>query len=76
MCSKLKISRSSLYYRQIDVVEDSNLENLIISIFKASRKNYGTRKIKEGLRRKGLQVSRRRIGRIMEKYSLVSKYTL
>ncbi len=50
-------------------------KNLVIEIFKASRKNYGTRKIKEGLRRKGLKISRRRIGRIMEKYSLVSKYT-
>ena len=75
MCSKLKISRSSIYYKLQDNIEDSELENLVIEIFKASRKNYGTRKVKEGLKRKGLKVSRRRIGRIMKKYSLVSKYT-
>lgn len=34
--------------------------------FKESRNNYGTRKIKIELEKKGLTVSRRRIGRIMK----------
>jgi transposase InsO family protein len=41
-----------------------------------SRNNYGTRKIKAVLKKKGHQVSRRRIGRIMKQEELVSKYTV
>ena len=48
---------------------------MIIEIFNSSRRNYGTRKIKSALYRKGKQVSRRRISRIMRKYDLVSNYT-
>jgi putative transposase len=76
MCKKLKISRSLIYNCQAIKQIDSDLENLVIEIFKSSKSAYGTRKIQEGLRRKKLQVSRRRIARIMKKYSLVSNYTL
>ena len=47
----------------------------IIEIFKASRNNYGARKIKVELAKLGLSVSRRRIRRIMKSQSLVSNYT-
>jgi putative transposase len=76
MCKKLKISRSLIYYTPKEKVVDSKLENEIITIFKKSRNNYGTRKIKKELDKKGYQVSRRRIGRIMKKYGLVSNYTI
>ncbi|WP_423838808.1 IS3 family transposase [Veillonella caviae] len=36
---------------------------------------YGTRKIKTVLAQKGIIISRRRIGHIMRKFGLVSKYT-
>jgi SOS response regulatory protein OraA/RecX len=42
----------------------------------SSRSNYGTRKIKAELRRKGILISRRRISRIMRLEGLVSKYTV
>ncbi|MEG2687469.1 MAG: IS3 family transposase, partial [Christensenellaceae bacterium] len=52
---------------------DVKLENDVIEIFNSSRKNYGTKKIKKKLK---ASVSRRKIGTIMAKYGLVSKYTL
>ena len=48
----------------------------MIEIFHASRQNYGTRKIKVELKKRGLIVSRRRIGRIMQEQDLVSTYTV
>ena len=76
MCKLLDISRSLVYYKYKDEKCDSDLENDIITIFKNSRNNYGTRKIKKELEKKGLDVSRRRISRIMKKYGLVSNYTV
>lgn len=76
MCKVLKISRSLVYYTPKEKSFDSKLENEIINIFKKSRNNYGTRKIKKELDKKGYQVSRRRISRIMKKYGLVSNYTV
>ncbi|PLT32990.1 hypothetical protein CUU64_16285 [Bacillus sp. V5-8f] len=48
----------------------------VIEIFQASRQNYGTRKIKVELKKRGLIVSRRRIGRILKEQGLVSTYTV
>ena len=76
MCKILKISRSLVYYAHKEKSCDSKLENEIIAIFKKSRNNYGTRKIKKELDKAGRQVSRRRIGRIMKKFGLVSNYTV
>lgn len=76
MCKILNISRSLIYYKKIEKTFDSKLDNEIIYIFKKSRNNYGSRKIKVELSKIGYIVSRRKIRRIMSKYSLVSKYTL
>lgn len=76
MCKVLKIERSLNYYTYSNKPCDSKLENEIISIFIASRNNYGTRKIKIELNKKGYQVSRKQIGHIMKKYGLVSNYTV
>lgn len=76
MCDLLNISRSLVYYSPVEKSCDSKLDNDIITIFKKSRNNYGTRKIKRELNKKGYKVSRRRIGRIMKKYGLVSSYTV
>lgn len=73
MCNLLDISRSSFYYKPVAKAVDSKLENRIIEIFNKNHKNYGTRKIKEKLDK---PVSRRKIGAIMAKYNLISKYTL
>jgi transposase InsO family protein len=81
MCKALGLQRSSYYYQAASIERDSDLENAVIAEFHMSRKNYGTRKLKAQLARKqnghgAMRVSRRRIGKIMSKYKLVSKYTL
>lgn len=53
-----------------DIASDIN------GIFNGSRQNYGTRKIKYELKKRGKMVSRRRIGKIMNEQELVSAYTV
>lgn len=76
MCKVLKLSRSSYYYEATQKSDESDLVERIKEIFRASRENYGTRKIKRELAKEGLLVSRRRIGRIMKQEGLVSCYTV
>ena len=68
----LNISRATYYYQPEEKPEETALEAEIIQVFKDNRKAYGTRRIKPLLKQ---QVSRRKIGQIMEKYNLVSVYT-
>lgn len=75
MCRVLQVNRSTYYYEAKEKTDDSELTSEITDIFKASRNNYGTRKIKKELEKSGKQVSRRRIGRIMKQEGLVSRYT-
>lgn len=83
MCKLLKISRSLVYYHLDNrnktskvSKEEVKLENSVIRIFRESRNNYGTRKIRKELRKEGKIVSRRKISQIMIKYSLISNYTV
>ena len=77
MCKVLQIQRSTYYYEsKARENNDNELTITITEIFHKSRQNYGTRKIKQELKKQGLQVSRRRIGRIMNENGLVSKYTV
>jgi putative transposase len=76
MCKVLKIARSTFYYEsQIGEVTNETTQAIIV-IFKESKSNYGTRKIKEELRKLDFTVSRRKIGRIMKEQGLVSTYTV
>ncbi len=75
MSKMLKISRSLVYYQHIGKQIDSHLEDLVISIFEKSKKNYGSRKIDQELRKHSYKISRKRIREIMIKYGLVSNYT-
>ena len=75
MCKVLKISRSTYYYEAKQKADESGLTAAITDIFKTSRNNYGTRKIKWELAKRDMIVSRRRIGRIMKQEGLVSIYT-
>ena len=45
---------------------------MIIDTFNSNRKSIGTRRIKINLNDKGFTVSRRKIGRVIKKYNLVS----
>ena len=81
MCQLLDITRSSLYYHlkndgQKKKHDDSDLINLIKEIFKNSRNNYGSRKIKIELAKLGYIVSKIIIRRIMQENGLVSSYTV
>ncbi len=71
----LQVNRSSYYYEAKQKPDEPELAGDITEIFKASRNNYGMRKIKKKLMEKGKQISRRRIGRIMKQEGLVSNYT-
>lgn len=75
MCRVLQVNRSTYYYEAKEKADESELTSEITNVFKASRNNYGTRKIKKELEQMGKQVSRRRIGRIMKQEGLVSNYT-
>ena len=82
MCDVLQIPRSSYYY-QVNKCEDdarqaeeAELQQTIYVIFKQSRDNYGTRKIKEELEKQEKIISRRRISRIMKQLGIASNYTV
>ena len=76
MCKVLKLSRSTFYYESKRRPAVDDVTGDVIEIFRRSRDNYGTRKIKVELQRLGKRVSRRRIGRIMNEQGLVSSYTV
>jgi transposase InsO family protein len=65
-----------VYYKPTPHKVDTDAENAVIEEFKRNWCVYGTVKLKKALARrsKPLIVSRRKIGKIMDKYGLVSKY--
>jgi len=76
MCLVLQIARSVYYYEARKRKNETALEEEIKEIFHRNRRVYGTRKLKKELAKAGKVVSRRKIGRIMKKHGLVSKYTI
>ncbi len=75
MCQILKISRTHYYNYKGEHKSVDPLTEEIKSIFRDSKKTYGTRRIKAVLASKKYNVSRRRIGRVMANEGLVSVYT-
>ena len=76
MCRCLDLPRSTFYYEAQEKKPETSLQETIVEIFHANRDAYGSRKIKDALSKVGLQVSRRRIRRIMQEQGIVSKYTV
>ena len=78
MCRYLGVTRSLMYYKPTPHKVDVALENAVIEEFNNNRRVYGTKKIKKALKRRKIPMvaSRRRIGKVMKKYGLVSKYTM
>ena len=74
MCSWFKIPHSSYYYKAVKPVFEVELEENIKAIFLESKARYRDRKIKKCLENEGIQLSRRRIRRIMHRLNLVSVY--
>ena len=81
MCKVLQMPRSTYYYHQNNQHKvnkgnnDEILADEIEDIFISNRRCYGTRKIKIALSKRGLYVSRRKIGVLMKQRNLVSTYT-
>ena len=82
MSKFLGIPRSLVYYH---INKEENTENLekeelltkeIKEIFRKGKNNYGSRKIKVELAKKGFLISRRKISRIMKENGLISNYTV
>ena len=76
LCSLLAVSRHGYYHWRQNKKrgEDPFLAEAVKSIFEASHKAYGTRRIKaELLREYGWIVSRRRIARVMKAEGLIAK---
>ena len=84
MCEVLNLPTSTYYYhadlsgKRAKKAEDTAISKLVVRIFKESRNNYGTRKIKKELAKLPVpkHISRRRIGRLMNELGLVSNYTV
>ena len=74
MCKILKIARSTLYYQEKVKKDETEIEKEVVKAFYASRRNFGTRKLKRELAKKKYKVSRRKIGKIMKKWGLESKW--
>ena len=83
MCRCLKISRAGYYKlikkEKLNSKKNRKLEAELVKdikeIFQASKKTYGSRRIKKELELKGKQVSRRKIRKIMKRECLESVYT-
>ena len=76
MCKVLRIARSTYYYQPIKSVDETELEDVVETVFIQNRKVYGSRKIKVSLERQGVILSRRKISRIMKKRNLFSAYSI
>ena len=53
MCKVLQVPRSTYYYESKAKESTDEITSKVIDIFKASRNNYGTRKIKVELNKAG-----------------------
>lgn len=74
-CKILGVARSSYYaFSEKQVLCEADLEADIVRIFTANRRAYGSRRIRLALQAEGLQVSRRRVSRIMRYLGLVSTH--
>ena len=77
-CRILGVPKSTYYYLLANPPLQKDIDPLVHEVIEAyedNRRQYGARKIKHVLSRKGLNASRRRIARIMKQNGLVSAYT-
>ncbi|BET39637.1 hypothetical protein SAP269_22260 (plasmid) [Spiroplasma ixodetis] len=78
MCRFLKISKSTYYFnfkKKEDKIQNNMYDEAVISAFKENKETYGTRRLKVVLKEKKINLSRRKIKKIMNKHNLISKYT-
>ena len=75
MCKVLQVSRSMVYRSIQEKKVNYQLIEAVKQLFEDNQCVYGSRKLKAELLKKGKQVSRRQISRIMKQEGLVSVYT-
>ena len=80
LCRVLNVRRSTYYHhalrspeKTIIELEDEKLRSLISEIFNQSKERFGARKIRTKLLEKNIQVSTRRVSRLMKEMDLVCK---
>ncbi|BET38126.1 hypothetical protein SAP269_07150 [Spiroplasma ixodetis] len=72
----LKISKSTYYFnlkKKEDKIQNNMYDEVVISAFKENKEAYGTRRLKVVLKEKKINLSRRKIKKIMNKHNLISK---
>jgi putative transposase len=72
-CSLLDLNRSSLYYQQTPLAEDTEIANRIGEIYEATPQ-YGYRRIHAQLIREGVNVNRKKVQRLMNELGLKAIY--
>lgn len=75
MCRVLQVNRSTYYYESKKKRDESAITIVIVDIFRSSRNNYETRKIKNNLAAMDMTASHRWIGRILKQEGMFSNYT-
>ncbi|WP_392558939.1 IS3 family transposase [Orbus mooreae] len=77
LCRCLHVTRNQFYYqrRMVPYQQNETLCDKVSEVFDLNYRVYGTRRLQAELKRQGIALSRRRIGRIMKEKELVSKYT-
>lgn len=76
MCKILNISRSGYYSYEEPSTKEDIYSEIVEKTFNENYQAYGTRRIQAELRSQGINLSRRRIARIMHSKGLVSAYTV
>ncbi|BET37756.1 IS3 family transposase [Spiroplasma ixodetis] len=74
MCCFLKISKSTYYFnfkKKEDKIQNNMYDEAFISAFKENKEAYGTRRLKVVLKEKKINLSRRKIKKIMNKHNLI-----
>ena len=61
MCRVLKIARATYYYESKPKTDETERVSEVKKIFRQSRNNYGTRKIKRELAKRGKIVKQKKI---------------
>ena len=72
-CGLLDLNRSSLYYQQTPLAEDTEIANRIGEIFEITPQ-YGYRRIHAQLIREGVAVNRKKVQRLMNELGLKAIY--
>ena len=72
-CGLLDLNRSSLYYQQTPLAEDTEIANRIGEIYETTPQ-YGYRRIHAHLIREGVSVNRKKVQRLMTELGLKAIY--